>query len=260
MFLLHGFQDTGETFQFMVDAFRQEWALVAPDWRGFGRSAWAEGSYWFPDYLADLDALLDEFSPGIPVCLVGHSMGGSIACQYAGVRPERVRCVVSLEGFGIRRTVPDEAPALLRKWLDQVKAPLASKHYDSFEQLADIIRFRYPRFTPAQADFVAHSWAMAESGRIHLLGDARHRWVNPILYRREEAEAIWRRIETPVLLLSGSESEFLERLGEDGLDAAFHAVFGHLELARVEGAGHMLHIEKADTVASLTENFLRAHG
>ncbi len=71
--------------------------------------------------------------------------------------------------------------------LDQVKAPLASKHYDSFEQLADIIRFRYPRFTPAQADFVAHSWAMAESGRIHLLGDARHRWVNPILYRREEA-------------------------------------------------------------------------
>lgn len=242
----------------MVDAFEEEWPLVAPDWRGFGRSAWGTGSYWFPDYLADLDVLLDRFSPAVPARLVGHSMGGSIACQYAGLRPQRVRSVVNLEGLGLPRTVPDEAPAQLGKWLDQVKSAPTLKHYDSFDQLAAVIRFRYPRFSQVQADFAARCWGTMESnGRVHLLGDARHRWVNPILYRREEAEAMWRRIEAPVLLVLGRESEFVSRLGEDGTDAAFQAHFRHLDIAHIEGAGHMLHIEKADTVASVTENFLR---
>jgi pimeloyl-ACP methyl ester carboxylesterase len=40
---------------------------------------------------------------------------------------------------------------------------------------------------------------------------------------------------------------------------AFRAVFPHMELARVEGAGHMLHIERPDLVAPLVESFLGAH-
>ena len=259
--LLHGFLNTGSTFQFMVDAMRQDWSLVAPDWRGFGRSAWAASSYWFPDYLADLDALLDQFSPDSPVCLVGHSMGGNVACLYAGVRPERVRCIVDLEGIGVRRTTPEEAPAQLRRWLDEVKTSPGAKHYASFEQLATVIRFRYPRFTTLQADFLARCWGGLDAdGHVHLLGDPRHAWANPILYRRDESEALWRRIEAPVLLMLGAESEFVSRLGEDGTDTAFHAAFPRLEIARVAGAGHMLHIERADLVAELTENFLHSYG
>jgi pimeloyl-ACP methyl ester carboxylesterase len=258
--LLHGFQNTGDTFQFLVDAMHQEWPLAALDFRGFGRSAWAASSYFFPDYLADLDELLDQLSPQAPACLVGHSMGGNVACQYAGVRPERVRCVVDLEGIGINRTVPDDAPDLLRKWLRQIKKTPPAKHYDSFEQLASVIEFRYPRFTAPRAHYLARIWAAQRSdGRIQLLGDPRHAWPNPVLYRREESEAIWRRIEAPVLLLLGAKSEFAARLGEDGTDSAFHALFRRLDIARIEDAGHMLHIENPDTVASLTENFLSVH-
>ena len=50
--------------------------------------------------------VLDLLSPQAPAPLVGHSMGGNIACSYAGIRPERVRCVVNLEGFGLARTAP----------------------------------------------------------------------------------------------------------------------------------------------------------
>ena len=101
--LLHGWQDTSATFQFVIDAFERDWPLAALDWRGFGGSEWPRDGYWFPDYFADLDALLECLSPDLPARLVGHSMGGNIACQYAGVRPERVRCLVSLEGFGMER-------------------------------------------------------------------------------------------------------------------------------------------------------------
>jgi pimeloyl-ACP methyl ester carboxylesterase len=36
-----------------------DWHVIAPDWRGFGLSDYTQSdTYWFPDYLADLDAML----------------------------------------------------------------------------------------------------------------------------------------------------------------------------------------------------------
>jgi pimeloyl-ACP methyl ester carboxylesterase len=258
--LLHGFQDTGETFQFLVDELEHERPLAAFDWRGFGRSGWAPHGYWFPDYLADLDQILDQLSPEKPARLVGHSMGGNVASLYAGLRPERVRCVVNLEGFGLPRTSPDQAPARLIEWLDQVKTIPPLRSYDSFEQLATIIQMRYPRFGEARSRFVAAAWGKIEDdGRVHLVGDARHRWVNPALYRREEAEAVWRRIRAPMLMVLGEESQFLAKLGEDGTDAAWRALVPGIEIAHIRGAGHMLHMERPEAVAPVIERFLNAH-
>jgi pimeloyl-ACP methyl ester carboxylesterase len=259
VFLLHGWQDTGDTFQFMVDEFKRDWPLVALDWRGFGRSEWPQDGYWFADYLADLDALLDGLSRGAPARIVGHSMGGNIASLYAGVRPERVRCVANLEGFGLPRSSPQQAPTQLRQWLDQVKSRPTLKDYDSVEQLASVIRFRYPRFNDAQAAFMAAAWSQERDGRVRLLGDSRHRWVNPVRYHRDDAEACWREVKAPVLMLLGEESEYLSKLGADGGDAALRNIIPQIEILRIAGAGHMLHIEKADVVAPLIENFLSAH-
>jgi pimeloyl-ACP methyl ester carboxylesterase len=260
IFLLHGWQDTGDTFQFMVDEFARDWPLLALDWRGFGRSEWPQDGYWFPDYLADLDALLALFSPGAPARLVGHSMGGNIAALYAGVRPDRVRSIVNLEGFGMPRTSPQEAPGRLRKWLDELKSTPQLKEYESFERLADIIRARYPRLDAARAAFVAAAWGRAEAnGRIRLLGDPRHRRVNPVLYKREDAEASWREIRAPILMMLGEDSELLPKLGNAGSEEAFRAVMPGVEFARVPGAGHMLHLERPELVAPLAEAFLCAH-
>jgi pimeloyl-ACP methyl ester carboxylesterase len=86
--LLHGFMDTGDTFQFLVDELPASRSFVAPDWRGFGRSDWPADGYWFPDYFGDLDALLEMLSPAAPVTLVGHSMGGNIAMFTPGCDPD----------------------------------------------------------------------------------------------------------------------------------------------------------------------------
>ena len=88
--LLHGWMDVSASFQFLVDALRRDWYVIAPDWRGFGLSEWVAGGYWFPDYIGDLEALVAQVSPDAPVSLVGHSMGGNVAGLYAGVRPARV--------------------------------------------------------------------------------------------------------------------------------------------------------------------------
>jgi len=260
VFMLHGWLDAGETFQFMVDAFKKDWPVIAPDWRGFGRSEWPQEGYGFPDYLGDFDALLDQVSPDTAVRVVGHSMGGNIANLYAGLRPARVRCVINLEGLGLPRTSPQDAPKRMRKWLDQIKSPTIEKTYSSFEQLASIIQFRYPRFAPEAAAFVARIWGTPdEDGRVRLAADPRHHWVNPILYKREDAEATWGEIRAPTLVVLGQESDYLPRLGADGTIEALRTAYPGADVVSIEGAGHMLHIERPDAVAPIIEAFWDAH-
>ena len=120
--LLHGWMDVSASFQFLVDAFAADWDVYAPDWRGYGLSAWSgSDNYWFPDYIGDLDALLAALSPDGPADIVGHSLGGNVAGMYAGVRPHRVRSLVSLEGFGIPSGVDLQAPGQLRYQMLVVK-------------------------------------------------------------------------------------------------------------------------------------------
>jgi pimeloyl-ACP methyl ester carboxylesterase len=61
--LLHGWCDVSASWQFVVDALASGMAHRRPDWRGFGLSEWNNDVYWFPDYIADLDALLLHYSP-----------------------------------------------------------------------------------------------------------------------------------------------------------------------------------------------------
>jgi pimeloyl-ACP methyl ester carboxylesterase len=260
VFLLHGWLDAGATFQFMVDALRRDWPLVALDWRGFGRSEWPQEGYGFPDYLGDFDDLMDQISPDTPARIVGHSMGGNIANLYAGLRPERVRCVINLEGLGLPRTSPQDAPKRMRKWLDQIKVPTLEKNYSSFEQLASVIQFRYQRFSPAATAFVARVWGTTDGEtQVRLAADPRHHWVNPILYKREDAEATWREIRAPLLMMLGQESDYLTRLGADGTIEALRAALPSAEVVGIAGAGHMLHIERPEAVAPVIEAFLDAH-
>ena len=123
LFLLHGWMDVSASFQFTVDELQREWFVIAPDWRGFGLSEWANQGYWFPDYLADLDAILQRYSRDEPARIVGHSMGGNVANLYAGIRPERVRRLVLAEGFGLPPTTPAEAPERYGRWLAEIREP-----------------------------------------------------------------------------------------------------------------------------------------
>jgi pimeloyl-ACP methyl ester carboxylesterase len=256
VFLLHGWMDTGDTFQFLADALPDSRTLLAPDWRGFGRSEWPLEGYWFPDYFADLEALLDHFAPGAAVTLVGHSMGGNIATLYAGIRPQRVRRVVCIEGFGLARTQPDHAPGRYREWLDQVRELPKFARFPSVESFAHLLARRNPRLTPERAAFIANAWTEPlPDGGVQVRADPAHKRVNPVLYRREEAEACWREIEAPVLYVVAGQSDFLPRLGDDGRPENMARLIRRLEPCPIEDASHMVHHEQPEQLARQIEAF-----
>ena len=255
--LLHGWADSADSFQFIADEIAPEWPLAALDWRGFGHSEWSPAGYWFPDYYADLEHLLDRLCPAGAARLVGHSMGGNLAMTYAGIRPARVRSLVNLEGFGLPRTEPAQAPARHAKWLDQLsEAPEFSDYADAADLAGRLMR-RNPRLTEDRASFIASCWTRPlPGGGVRLRADPAHRLVNPYLYRREEMEACWRGLTASVLMVFGGKSDLATRLGMEGGEAAFRACIPNVRVEVLAGAGHMLHHEEPAAVARLIEDFL----
>jgi pimeloyl-ACP methyl ester carboxylesterase len=272
--LLHGWMDVSASWQFMVDALTESRFVVAPDWRGFGLTPGGPvDNYWMPDYLADLEWLLDHHAGDTPVDLVGHSMGGNIAMQYAGVRPRRVRRLVNLEGFGMPALAPDDAPARYADWIDQQKrlhrGELALQTYDGPEGVARRLMKTNPRIAPDRARWLARHWAApvaadpAREGdggaRWAILGDAAHKVVNANIYRADEAVALYARIAAPVLAVEASDDSFARWKGRY-TRAEYRARLASVPDARiavVDDAGHMLHHDQPERVARLVEDFLR---
>ena len=259
LFLLHGWMDVSLSFQFVVDELQRDWHVIAPDWRGFGLSAWATQGYWFPDYYADLDALLALHTPQQPAQIVGHSMGGVIACTYAGIRPNRVSRVVSLEGFGLARTTPSDATARFRRWLDERTEPPRFRSYDSFDALARRLQSENPRLTAEKAQFIARAWARESApGRVEMLSDPRHKGTNPVLFRIEELIACWREVTAPALWVFGRNSAGTGYLKDTPEQLAERkSAISDCREAWIEDAGHMMHHDQPAAVARLVEDFLK---
>ena len=256
--LLHGWMDVSASFQFLVDALRGDWDVYAPDWRGYGLTAWGgTDCYWFPDYLADLDFLIDGIDAA-PIDLVGHSLGGNVAALYAGARPGRIRKLVNLEGFGMPPTRPDDAPRRYARWLDELRERPGLKPYRDFAELAARLRKGNTRLSASRADFLARHWGReTEDGSVVLRGDPAHKIVNPVLYRVEEAQACWRQVRAPVLWVEAAESDTAARMKlPAGELAARRASFPNLRYEVVPDAGHMLHHDQPEALARLIEEFL----
>lgn len=264
--LLHGWMDVSASYQFTVDALQQERRIIAPDWRGFGLTSSAQTDhYFFADYLADLDLLLDHYAPGEAVDLVGHSMGGNIAMMYAGVRPERIRRLVNLEGFGMPATRPEQAPKRYVQWIDEIKqlhnGEKALKTYDSQDAVARRLMKTNPRLSQGKADWLAQHWARPNAqGLWEILGDPAHKITSAQLYRLDEALVLYERIAAPVLAVEASD----DSLGQWWKDKynldEYHQRLTHVRDCRtavVNDAGHMLHHDQPQAVAMLIEDFLR---
>ncbi len=264
--MLHGWMDVGASFQFLVDALTRDWFVIAPDWRGFGRSEWCPDGYWFVDYLADLEALLDHFSPDEAARVVGHSLGGNVVCLFAGLRPARISHAISLDGFGIPGEGPEVAPDKIAKWLDALRDPPSFAPYTSIATVADRLQKNNARLGRDKAEFLAVHWAEPlPDGSARLMSDPRHKLPFPLVYRMEEALAIWRRVTSPVLWVGARESFIPRWLTGDpnASDADVEAelkrrmaAFSDLRMLTIADAGHMLHHDQPTAVAAAIEAFL----
>lgn len=257
LMMLHGWMDSSPSFQFTVDALAREWHVVAPDWRGYGRSDWLNRRYWFADYYGDLDQLLDRYSPDVPARIVGHSMGGGVASIYGGARPERIAGVVMVDFLGLLPNAAHEAPERIAEWLDHLRKTPQLRSYETRELLATWLMKFNARLTPARARFLAeHNTMTQPDGQFSMACDPWHKVPSPNLYRLEEVMACWRAMTAPVMLVVADEGYVTQRFDKlpDELQRRLDC-FAKLRVERIADCGHNVQHDRPEALAALIESF-----
>jgi pimeloyl-ACP methyl ester carboxylesterase len=260
LILIHGFLDHARSWERFVAALEKQSPaprrIIAPDCRGHGDSGWvgAGGYYHFPDYIWDLNALIEALKLSA-FSLVGHSMGGTISFMYTGTFPERIRKLVLVEGIGPLPAEFSDAPARMERWIAEVRLLPQRKivEYSTLDVAAERMRRKNPRLNPELAVELARSaMRRLENGSWVWKFDPLHRTAAPQPFYSRQAIEFFRRIECPVLIVNGAESRMTRRPDVEERIAAI----GRRTVAEVENAGHMIHHDNPGRLAELVSQFI----
>jgi pimeloyl-ACP methyl ester carboxylesterase len=249
--MLHGYLDQAHSWGPVAETLAARGLRVlAADFRGHGETDWVPkgGYYHFPDYVLDLESWLTVM--GVETFdLVGHSMGGTVATMYAGIRPKRVRTLVSVEGLGPPSATLGDVPDRFGRWIDGV-VRVQKRNSKPIATLTEgLERLRVMHTTlPDELGMtlVARALKPHASGEGYAWRfDPLHQTQSPMPFRLEVYTGFLDRIAARTLVV----------LGEKGMRLADEAEriarIQHGRSVEIEGVGHMIHWHAPDRLAAL---------
>src|SRR5205807_1070909 len=188
-----------------------------------------------------------------------HSLGGNIALRYAGIYPEKVKALVSIEGLGpspkalaerARQTIAER----MRKWID-LQHNLAGRlprRYASIEDAFRRMQEANRHLSPEQARHLTqYGVNQNEDGTYSWKFDKYVRADPPYEMTVAEIEELWQRIECPTLLVYGKES-----WASDPVTDGRVRHFRNAQVVSIENAGHWVHHDRLDSFLDLVREFL----
>lgn len=259
LLLIHGGRDHCRNWDWVAEALRDDYHIVAPDLRGHGDSQWVYGSgYAMIDYVYDIAQLVTQKHLE-PVTIVGHSLGGSVSLEYAGVYPDKVAKVIAIEGLGPRREQVEEmggkpAPQRMQEWITQTHgfAGRVPRSYPTVEDAVERMHEANAHLTEEQARHLTiHGTNQNEDGTYSWKFDNYVRAHSPYRFNTQEAEEMWGNISAPTLLIWGEESWS----GDPARDGrADH--FRDPKVASIPDAGHWVHHDQLGAFLGVLQAFL----
>jgi len=247
--LMHGFLDQALSWARVGRRLADAGVTASAfDFRGHGETQWvgAGGYYHFPDYIRDVLELLPQLTEE-PIHLVGHSMGGSVACMVAGIAPERLRSLTVIEGLGPPDRSADSAPERLRIWLASMErlTHRPPRHVRDVDEALRRLRVQTSALDDELGALLARRGTRpAEDGDgLVWRFDPLHRTTSPLTFEAARFGSFLERIEAPTLAVFGARglrlSDEAERL----------AKIRDVRTLEVPDVGHMVHWLASDVLA-----------
>ncbi|GAA4353648.1 alpha/beta hydrolase [Variovorax defluvii] len=263
LLLVHGGRDHCRSWDWVAQALRHDFHVIAVDLRGSGDSAWATGgSYPVSDFVYDIAQLarqekLERFS------LMAHSMGGVGSLLYAGAYPETVDRLVVVEGLlmppqDMKRREAIAPQARLTDWVKELHTLSARgiRRYAALEDAIGRMRSENPRLSEHQArHLTVHGMNQNEDGSFswkfdpYIVASKALREALPL--RSEDIAALWSNIACPTLLIRGGESF----VGDPETDGSI-AHFRDARSVTIQGAGHWVFHDKLEEFIGHVRPFL----
>jgi len=255
MLLVHGIQDHSRSWDWVAQAFRDQYHILAPDLRGHGDSEWSKGgTYSRLEYVYDLAQLIRQQELN-PLTIISHSLGGTIASMFAGVYPEKVEKLIIIEGIGFYPSRYSDEPSFrLKDWIEAnyALAGRIPKRYRSQEDAYQRMQETNPHLSPNQARHLAQNGSNRnEDGTYTWKFDNYTRARTPYDVPEDDMRKLWQRINCPVLIVN-SKQGYPNRIGQNGtLD-----YFSNVRLVEIDGAGHWTHHDQLRQFVEVVGEFL----
>ena len=252
LLLVHGIAGSAVTWRHVMPALADRFSVLAPDLLGQGRSDKPRGDYSLgahADMLRDLlDALGHERAT-----VIGQSLGGGVAMQFAYQFPERCERLVLVDSGGLGREVTRYLRMLAVPGFELV-FPLFCTPWlrDAGNRVATWLGRAGVRSTPASQEIWRSyaSLADAESRR------AFFRSLRDVIDFRGQAVSalgrLHRAAQLPTLIVWGAQDPFIPVSHA----VATHAAIPGSRLEIFDGVGHYPHCEAPERFARVLVDFI----
>ena len=246
---LHGIMGQGRNWSSIAKKFARHFQCLIFDQRGHGRSYHPDEGFEISDYSNDLVALLDSLGWSGPISLVGHSMGGRVAVDFAHRFPERLKHLVVVD---IGPVSDWQSMAAVLEKLRFVPVPFSDRQEArEFFDGPFLERFN----NKMVAEFFYSNLATKDSGFDWLFSK---KLIEQTLEqsRWKDRWAEFKALQMKTLLIRGQLSTDLSQEVFDKTLEANPLIQGVV----VEGAGHWVHAEKPRETLKIIEDFFGIAG
>ena len=203
---VHGLTRNSRDFDVLAEALQGRYRVICPDIVGRGQSQWMShpSDYGYPQYLADMNALIARVNPG-ELHWAGTSMGGLIGMMLAGQPNTPIRRLVMND---VGPFIPKAALERLAQYVG--RAP-AMESLDDVEQYLRVVMAPFGKLTDAQWHHMAeHSSKQSSNGNFLLHYDP----AIADVFKGAPIQDInlwmfWQGVTCPVFVIRGAESDLL---------------------------------------------------
>jgi pimeloyl-ACP methyl ester carboxylesterase len=240
---VHGLTGNAHNFDALAPRLSSSYQVMSLDVRGRGDSGWTAGNEYTPqNYAADLAGFLDELKIE-RVTLIGTSMGGMISILFAGGYPHRIEKLI-LNDIG-----PDIDPAGIARIGSYVGE--APAEFNNLQEVAAYYREHYPPMRnipePHLVEQVQWSVKPADHGKLTWKMDPQIRKPMRTAARPLDLWVPFARIEAPVLVLRGAESDILARRTVERMKSVNRSI----EAVEIAGVGHAPTLMEPESLAAI---------
>ena len=225
--------------------FSQHYQVIRYDMRGYGKSEPVEGEF---SHMSDLVSLLDALSIHEPLTIMGCSMGGGLAMDFALTHPSKVKALIMVDASpsGLDLDVPEPS-----KFADAEKA-FESGDLDLLTEIETQIWFDGMGRTPEQVNPTMRKLLyemdhLALSNELKELGKRLPNTETPVYDRMES-------LNIPVLIITGSHDT-------PYILAAADYMKENIKFAKkimIEDAAHLPNMDQPQEFQKAVEEFLSA--
>ncbi len=258
--ITHGMGDLSWSMDSLAQPLAADYRVISLDLRGHGRSE--SGAYGILHLIGDLRGAIESLGLVDPI-LVGHSLGGQVTSQFAGLFPDTPRLVVLIESIGPPRRgdididTPDGRRQVAHENIELIQRTAIRRVMPDLDAAVDRLRATHALLDPGRARFLAEKGTRTVAGGVEWVFDP---WVRDWIagYDNHTAEERWRNVACPVLMVLGLDSYktyWSKRMPPSWLEGMEGAItpterdrrlanFADCELVEIEGAGHMVQYDK----------------